>query len=191
MSRPRRLPKVLSATETASVLAQFNTRYPTPLRNLCLIRVMLEAGLRVGEAVALRPEHIDMTTCRLVVREGKGAKDRVLWIGDDLRDLVGAWLERRPESVWLFPTRHGTQVQTRYVRQMVKRVARKAGVKEVEKVSPHSLRHTFATNLYSETKDLLLVQKALGHAYVSTTQIYCHVVDGELETAMRERPRVS
>ena len=122
MSRPRRLPKVLSAAETASVLDQFNTRYPTPLRNLCVVRTMLEAGLRVGEVVALRPDHLDMTTCKLVVREGKGAKDRVLWVPDSLRDLIGAWLERRPESPWLFPTRHGGQVSTRYVREMVKRV---------------------------------------------------------------------
>ena len=68
---------------------------------------------------------------------------------------------------------------------MVKRVARKAEVSEIDRVSPHSLRHSFATNLYAETKSLLLVQKALGHAYVSTTQIYCHLVDGELEAAMR------
>ncbi len=191
MSRPRRLPKVLSASETASLLDQFNTRYPTPLRNLCLVRVMLEAGLRVGEVVALKPEHLDMTTCKLVVREGKGAKDRVLWIGDDLRDLVGTWLERRPESVWLFPTRERGQVQTRYVRQMVKRVERRAGVSEVERVSPHALRHSFATTLYSETTNIRLVQKALGHADLSTTMIYTHIVDGELEAAMRERPRVS
>ena len=185
MSRPRRLPKVLSASETASVLAQFNTRYPTPLRNLCLVRIMLEAGLRVGEVVALRPEHLDMTTCKLVVREGKGAKDRVLWIGDDLRDLIGAWLERRPESVWLVPTRHGGQVSTRYLRQVVKRVARKAGVLEWEKVSPHVLRHSFATRLYQETTNILLVQKALGHSDLSTTMIYTHVVDADLEAAMR------
>ena len=95
---------MLSEAERASVLAQFNTRYPTPLRNLCLVKTMLEVGLRVGEVVALRPEHLDMMTCKLIVREGKGAKDRVLWISDDLRDLVGAWLERRPESPWLFPT---------------------------------------------------------------------------------------
>ena len=93
--------------------------------------------------------------------------------------------ERRPESVWLFPTRQGTQLSTRYIRQMVKRVARRAGVSEVERVSPHSLRHSFATNLYAETKNLLLVQKALGHAYVSTTQIYCHIIDADLEAAMR------
>ena len=191
MSRPRRLPKVPSAAEQACVLAQFNTRYPTPLRNLCLVRTMLEAGLRVGEAVALRPEHLDMTTCKLVVREGKGAKDRVLWVGDDLRDLIGTWLERRPESVSMFPTRDGGQVQTRYVRQMVKRVARRAGVSEVERVSPHALRHTFATTLYSETTNIRLVQKALGHSDLSTTMIYTHIVDGELEAAMRERPGVA
>ena len=191
MSRPRRLPKVLSASETASVLAQFNTRYPTPLRNLCLVRIMLEAGLRVGEVVALKPEHLDMTTCKLVVREGKGAKDRVLWVPDDLRDLVGAWLERRPESVWLFPTRDGGQVSTRYVRQMIKRVARKAGVSEVDRVSPHALRHTFATDLYAETTNIRLVQKALGHSDLSTTMIYTHVFDADLEEAMRERPGVS
>ena len=191
MSRPRRLPKVLSGAETASLLAQFNTRYRTPLRNLCLVRVMLEAGLRVGEAVALKCEHLDMTTCKLVVREGKGAKDRVLWISDGLRDLVGAWLEHRPESPWLFPTREGGQVQTRYVRQMVKRVARKAGVSEVERVSPHALRHTFATDLYAETTNIRLVQKALGHSDLSTTMIYTHVFDSDLEAALRERPGVA
>ena len=191
MSRPRRLPKVLSQEEQSRLLAQFNVRFPSPHRNLCMTRIMLEAGLRVGEAVALKPEHLDMTTCKLMVREGKGAKDRVLWIGDDLRDLIGTWLERRPESVWLFPTRAGTQVQTRYVRQMVKRVARKAGVSEVDRVSPHALRHTFATDLYAETTNIRLVQKALGHSDLSTTMIYTHVFDSDLEAALRERPVVA
>jgi site-specific recombinase XerD len=135
--------------------------------------------------VALRPEHLDMRTCRLVVREGKGAKDRVLWIGDALRDLIGSWLERRPDSPWLFPTRDGDRVSTRYMREMVKRMARRAGVAEADRVSPHTLRHTFATDLYAETTNLRLVQKALGHEDVSTTQIYTHVHDGELEAALR------
>lgn len=185
MSRPRRLPKVLSPEEQRRLLEGFNTRYPTPLRNLCMVRVMLEAGLRVGEVVALKPEHLDMTTCKLVVREGKGAKDRVLWVGDGLRDLIGEWLGRRPESPWLFPTRDGGQVSTRYVRAMVKRMARRADVAEADRVSPHTLRHTFATDLYAETTNLRLVQKALGHSDISTTQIYCHVHDADLEEALR------
>ena len=185
MSRTKNLPKILSEEEQSRLLAQFNTRYPTPLRNLCLVRLMLEAGLRVGEAVAMKPEHLDMRTCRLMVREGKGAKDRVLWIGDDLRDLIGAWLERRPESLWLFPTRLGTKVHTRDVRAVVKRMARRAGIAEADRVSPHTLRHTFATDLYGETTNIRLVQKALGHADLSTTMIYTHVVDADLEAALR------
>ena len=68
---------------------------------------MLEAGLRAGEVVAFNPEHLDMMTCPLVVRNGKGAKDRGLWICYNLRDLLGEWLQRRPESEYLFPSRTG------------------------------------------------------------------------------------
>lgn len=182
---PRKLPKVLSDEERQALLGQLNTRYPTPHRNLCMLRLMLEAGLRAGEVVALRPEHLDMQTCRLIVREGKGAKDRVLWISDELRDLIGEWLQRRPKCAWLFPTRDGGQVQTRYLRALVKRLARKAGVAEGEKVSPHTLRHTFATDLLRETKNIRLVQKALGHASLASTMIYTHIVDEELEEALR------
>lgn len=185
MARTDTLPKVLTTAEQNGLLAELNTRYTTPHRNLCMLRLMLEAGLRAGEVVALRPDHLDMQTCRLIVREGKGAKDRTLWISDDLRDLIGEWLQRRPKSEWLFPTRNGTQVQTRYLRAMVTRLARKAGIAEADKVSPHTLRHTFATDLLRETKNLRLVQKALGHASISTTQIYTHIVDEELEEAMR------
>ena len=185
MANPRKLPKVLTEDERKALLAQLNTRYPTPQRNLYILRLMLEAGLRAGEVVALRPEHLNLTTCQLIVREGKGAKDRTLWIRDDLRDLIGAWLDRRPESPWLFPVRTGDQLKTRYLRALVKRLALRAQIPEAEKVSPHTLRHTFATDLYRETKNLRLVQKALGHASVATTQIYTHIVDEELEEALR------
>lgn len=187
MARPKKLPKVLTAEEQRALVAQPNPRYVSGLRNRCLIRVALEAGLRAGELVALKPEHLDMLTCRLVVREGKGAKDRVLWIADDLRDLIGRWLERRPASPWLFPTRGGGQLDTRYLRTMVKHYAVKAGLPESERVSPHTLRHTFATHLLRESKNIRLVQKALGHSDVSTTMIYTHVFDEELEGALRRR----
>lgn len=187
MARPKKLPKVLTAEEQRALVARPNPRYVSGVRNRCLIRVALEAGLRAGELVALKPEHLDMRTCRLVVREGKGAKDRVLWVTDDLRDLIGTWLERRPESVWLFPTRDGGQINTRYLRTMVKHYAIKAGIAEAERVTPHVLRHTFATDLLRETKNIILVQKALGHSDVSTTMIYTHVQDDELEAALRRR----
>lgn len=185
MARSKRLPKVLTPDEQRALVAQPNPRYISGLRNRCLLRVALEAGLRASELTHLRPEHLDMLTCRLVVREGKGAKDRVLWISDDLRDLIGRWLERRLASPWLFPTRDGGQLDTRYLRTMVKHYAVKAAVSEPERVTPHVLRHTFATDLLRETKNIRLVQKALGHSDVSTTMIYTHVFDEELEQALR------
>lgn len=188
MGRSKRLPKVLTPEEQKALVAQPSARYASGLRNRAMLRVMLEAGLRSGEVVALRPEHLDMLTCRLNVREGKGAKDRTLWISDDLRDLVGHWLERRPQSEWLFCTRDGDQVLTRYMRSMVKRYAVRAGVSESSRVTPHVLRHTFATDLLRETKNIRLVQKALGHSDVSTTMIYTHVHDDELEAALRRLP---
>ncbi len=164
---------------------QLNPRYVSPHRNLIMLRLMLATGLRAGEVVALRPEHLDMRTCKLIVREGKGARDRVLWISEDLRDEIGEWLERRPESPYLFPTRDGSRLSTRYLRHLVSRLAERAGIAEAEKVSPHTLRHTFATDLYRETKNLRLVQKALGHASIQTTETYTHIVDEELEEALR------
>jgi integrase/recombinase XerD len=189
MTRPRRLPKVLAPDERRALLAQFNTRYVSGLRNLLAVRLMLETGLRSGELVAVRPEHIDLDTCRLLVREGKGGRDRIVWFGDDLRDLITRWLEQRPESAWLLCTRHATQVNTRYLRELVKRKATAAGIPEGDRVSPHTLRHTFATDLLRETKNIRLTQKALGHASLATTMIYTHVADDELEKAMRHGDR--
>lgn len=185
MARGRKLPRTLTDEERVALLAQCNRRYATPHRNLLMMRLMLEAGLRAGEVVALQPAHLTMTSGKLLVKQGKGAKDRVLWVSEDLRDEIGAWLERRPSSKWLFPTNNGTQLDTRYLRTMVKRYAQKAGLSEWEQVSPHTLRHTFATDLYRETKNIRLVQKALGHADLSTTMIYTHIVDDELEAALK------
>ena len=179
------LPKTLTREEQQRFMKEFNTRYPTPHRDLCMTRLMLDSGLRAGEVVALKPEHLDMTTCRLLIREGKGSKDRVLWITSNLRDLIGEWLQRRTESPWLFPTRNGSKLDSSHLRRMVKRYARRAGISEVERVSPHTLRHTFATDLYKETKNIRLVQKALGHSDLSTTMIYTHIVDEDLEAALK------
>lgn len=181
----RKLPKVLSQDEQERIFVQFNTRYDSGLRNLCIVRVILDAGLRAVEVVAVKSDHLDMKTGKLLVQQGKGAKDRTLWLSSDLRDQIGQWLERRPDSEWLFPTRSGTQLSTRYLRQMVKTYAVKAGISELEKVSPHTMRHTFATDLYRETTNIRLVQKALGHANLSTTMIYTHIVDEELEGALK------
>jgi site-specific recombinase XerD len=126
---------------------------------------------------------------KLMVREGKGAKDRTLWIGEELLEELQGWMDRRkataPGADYLLPTSKGTQVATSHLRRSVKRYARDANIEEVERVSPHTLRHTFATRLYRSAGKIRLVQKALGHSDLSTTMIYTHVVDEELEGAMK------
>jgi len=185
MSRPDKLPKFLSDSEVERLLDRPNERYYSPKRDLLMMRVQLSAGLRPGEVVALRPEHIGFNSGRIDVREGKGAKDRVVFVGDSLLEDLQDWMERRPESKWLFPTSKGTKVDTSHLRRSVKRYAREAGLDELDRISPHTLRHTFATKLYRETSDIRRVQKALGHSDLSTTMIYTHVVDEELEADMK------
>jgi site-specific recombinase XerD len=189
MARPDKLPKILTEAETDALLAQPNQRYYGPHRDYLFMRLMLKAGLRASEATALRPEHIDLMSGKLSVREGKGAKDRTLWVGEELLEELREWMDRRRatagESRYLLPTSKGTKVATSHLRRSVKRYARKAGIEEVGRVSPHTLRHTFATRLYRETSNIRMVQKALGHSDLSTTMIYTHVVDEELEGAMK------
>lgn len=182
--KPRRLPEVLTAQEQKDLLKQPNAKAPTGLRNLCMMRVMLDAGLRAAETLHLKTKDIDWMSGRLMVREGKGKRDRTLWINEDLLELLREWRTKRPAGTQLlFCTLKSTEINSRYLRAMVKRLANKAGIDK--DVHPHTLRHTFATDLYRETKNLRLVQKALGHSDISTTQIYTHIVDEELESALK------
>ena len=189
MARPDKLPKILTEAETDRLLAQPNQRYFGPCRDYLFMRLMLKAGLRASEATALRPEHLGLMSGKLSVREGKGAKDRTLWVGEKVLSELQEWMDRRREeaeaSDFLLPTRKGTEVATSHLRRSVKRYARKAGIEEVDRVSPHTLRHTFATRLYRETGNIRMVQKALGHSDLSTTMVYTHVIDEELEGAMK------
>ena len=183
----RSIPKILDESEQEALLKVFNLRYDSGVKNRAMVRMMLEVGLRVSEVCQLRRGDVDMNACSVTIRDGKGGKDRKLWMPEDLRDLVGRWLGRRPatEEGWLFPTRTGRKTSPRSVRRTVKTYTERAGIDWFEDVSPHTLRHTFATNLLSRTGNIRLVQKALGHADLSTTMIYTHIVDEELEAAMK------
>ena len=183
----RQVPVVLNSSEQAALLSVPNPRYPTGERNQNLIRVMLNTGLRLSEAINLRWRDIDLTSGRLHVRQGKGSKDRILWLGeDDLAGLQG-WRQRQSEEIGacehVFTTLEGNPLQPRYVQQLVARLASKAGIDK--DVSPHTLRHSFATDLLRETGNLELVRRALGHSNLQTTQIYVHLTDQDLESAMR------
>lgn len=185
---PKRLPVTLTAQEQASLLARPNPRYPTGERNRLLLRLMLDTGLRLAEATALELDHIDLLTGKLLVEQGKGSKDRVLWIGDNLLRSLRRWRPRQMNVCRMLPTHvfttlEGRRLHHRYVQAVVRRYTKRAGI--AKRITPHVLRHTFATDLYRDAGKIRLVQKALGHADLSTTMIYTHVYDEEVEQALK------
>jgi integrase/recombinase XerD len=186
----QRLPETLTAEERQALLRQTHPRYPTGLRNRCLLLVMLDCGLRARETLQLAVRDLDWQSGTLKVRQGKGKKDRVLWLNEAALEWLRRWREKRPvPSALLFTTLAGKPLWDNYLRAMVKRYGTKAVIPK--DVHPHMLRHTFATDLYRETKNIRLVQKALGHASLSTTMIYTHIVDEELEDALRRFRRAA
>ncbi len=148
------------------------------------MQVMLDAGLRASEVLKLKVKDLDWMTGKLKVRQGKGKKDRILWLNPQALEVLRKWREKKPQQTdMLFTTLGGKLLSDRYLRAMVKRYGTKAVISK--DVHPHTLRHTFATDLYRETKNIRLVQKALGHSDLSTTMIYTHIVDDELEDALK------
>jgi len=217
-ARKRKIPEILSIEEQKKLLDIFNTRYPSSLRNKAMIRIMLTAGLRLSEAINLKWNHINFRAGKLKVEEGKGRKDRQLWIGDDTLNLLAKWKERQKEILekkeilnknkLVFTALSGNKLDPNNIRQMIYRYAKKAGIQEEttkqhrdkegnklkktykeKKVTPHTLRHSFATDLYKDTKDIRRVQKALGHSDISTTMIYTHLIDEDLERDMKEQDK--
>jgi len=178
------LPEVISEEEQKALLEIPNKKAPTGLRNYALMSIYLNLGLRVSEALNLEVDDVDWNSGKVVIRSGKGNRDRVLWLSDrDLGTLQQWRAMRKCKSPYLFCTLAGGQLSDRYVRAFVSRYAKKAEIKK--NVYPHILRHTFATDLLRETKNIRLVQKALGHVSISTTMIYTHIVDDQLEEALR------
>lgn len=179
----RRLPEVLTPQEQDSLLAQPDKGRRQGFRNFCMVRIMLNLGLRAGEVLNLKVKDIDWISGKLMVRQGKGNKDRALKLNPEDLDLLRRWIEERPvESDYLFPTTKGGRITDRYLRQMVKHLAHQAGIGK--DIHPHTLRHTFATDFYRETRNLRMTQKVLGHENISTTEIYTHISDPELEEAL-------
>jgi len=186
--RGRRLPRVVERDQAVALLAAPNVRCPTGLRNRAMLETMYRAGLRVGEVVNLRPGDIRWGAMVLDVRRGKGNVDRSVPFGSELAGWLRAWAERRPKGKGrrFFTTLAGGAVSSRYVQQMVKRMASRAGLEGLE-VTPHVMRHTYATELLDDGFTIREVQTLLGHANVRTTQLYTHVNGVELAAKVRAR----
>lgn len=185
LARPksrRALPKHLSPDETERLIAaayalphQTEKQMRDRLRAICLIEVLYAAGLRVSELVSLPRATLDGP---LLIIRGKGGRERVVPLSDTARQAIVDWVGHVPqESGFLFPARgqSGHMTRQRFA-QILADLAGHAGL-AAKRVSPHVLRHAFATHLVERGADLRAVQQMLGHADISTTQIYTHVLD--------------
>ena len=179
----KKLPTILEPEEAQNLLKQPNKRYPTGLRNKAIISLMLHCGLRVSEVADLRPGNINITKGKLRVESGKGSKDRDLAIPEYLIDLLNSWRKKRPEGLFFFSTLDGKKLSVRYLQQMVKRYGQKAGINK--NISPHTLRHTYATQYYRQTKDIETLRRILGHSDISTTTIYITLANIDVENGMK------
>ncbi len=184
---PRKLPVFLTTAEKKRLLKELKGRTDfSALRDRAMIEVLLGTGIRLGELAGLDMDDIDLDAKHLRVR-AKGNVPQVKFIKTDLRTLLRRYLaERRrhgrPEMEALFLSNRDGRLCQRQIANRLAHWLRKAGIEK--ELTPHGLRHTFATHLYGATNDLLVVQRALGHRDVSTTQIYTHLVDGQLEEAL-------
>ncbi len=181
----RSLPKSLTEDEVDGLLQAPNTDEPLGHRDRAMLELLYATGLRVSELINLKQSQVNFNqgVLRIV---GKGDRERLIPLGDEsqrwLRDFIDGprmeiLLERQTD--YLFPTRRGDRMTRQAFWHIIKRYAQKSGIDK--KMSPHSLRHAFATHLLNRGADLRVVQLLLGHSDLSTTQIYTHVARERLK----------
>jgi site-specific recombinase XerD len=184
--RRKRLPKALSLDQTTELLDQPEAGR-TPLRDRALLELMYAAGIRASEVVGVDLHHIDFAEGTIMIT-GKGDKQRVTLFGSTcrtaLRDYIASERVIPTEGDPLFTNKDGRRLTTRTVQNVVKRWARRAGLSP--EVSPHTLRHSFATHLLDNGVDLKSVQQLLGHESLATTQIYTHISIERLKKTVDE-----
>lgn len=190
---PRSLPKAMTETEVEALLKAPDVDTPLGARDKAMLELLYATGLRVSELVSLRGEQLSLAQGVLRVR-GKGSKERLVPLGDEAQHWVVRYLSEaraalhpRPEPA-LFITARGGAMTRQAFWNLIKRYALIAGVRA--SLSPHTLRHSFATHLLNHGADLRVVQLLLGHSDLSTTQIYTHVArEGLKKLHAQHHPR--
>ncbi len=194
--RGRKLPQVLTRGEVTKLLEQPKGTEPTDLRDRALLELMYACGLRASEAIGLDVSDVDIEE-GIVRARGKGSKERLVPVGHTAVDAVRRYLARgRPALVGarveshLFVNFRGGALTRQGLYKIVRRHATRAGLQD--RMSPHTLRHTFATHLLAGGCDLRSVQEMLGHADVATTQLYTHLSSERLKDVyFRAHPRAT
>ena len=192
---PRALPKTLTEADVEQLLAAAGDDTPASLRDRAMLETLYATGLRVSELVSLKLTALSLNDGVLRVVAGKGNKDRLVPLGEEAVRWLGRYLnEARPlllgakRSEAVFVTPRGSGMTRQAFWHLLKRRSRQAGIDKP--LSPHTLRHAFATHLLNHGADLRVVQMLLGHSDISTTQIYTHVARERLKALhARHHPR--
>ncbi|HMS32234.1 MAG TPA: tyrosine-type recombinase/integrase [Candidatus Saccharibacteria bacterium] len=177
----RRELETLSVDEVRQMLQVWNQSNQASLRNQAILELLFSSGLRVSELVSLDVARVNLKTREFSVR-GKGSKDRLVFVSERASEAIKNYLSLRQDDdprAPLFVSDSGSRLTTRSIQRIVAGSALKAGI--VKKVTPHTMRHSFATSMLREGADIRSVQSLLGHSNIATTQIYTHVADVHLK----------
>lgn len=178
-------PEILTPDEARALLYAPSSRAPTGLRNRALIASMYGAGLRLAEALALKPSDVNLDAGEVRVLHGKGDKARTAGIDEGAVVHLARWMDTRRtlqiKSRVLFCTLTGGALSQRYVRAMLARMAARAGIER--RVHPHGLRHTHAAELEREGFTVTEIQQQLGHSSLSTTEVYLKHISPSVRVA--------
>ena len=192
--KKQHLPQVLTKEEVEKLLHSPNTGQVLGLRDRAMLELMYATGLRISEIINLKLEDLHLTMGTLQTL-GKGHKERIVPVGDEAIKWINRYLEEaRPKllkqkrSNYLFLNFHGNNLTRQGLWKNLKAEVRKAGIQK--NITPHTLRHSFATHILENGADLRIVQELLGHADISTTQIYTHLSNKQLaDIYNRAHPR--
>ncbi len=183
-----KLPTFLTIEEAIKLLdIEVNTPYDA--RNKAILELLYSSGLRISELINLEMANIDLESCLIRVM-GKGRKERIIPLGDYAIEALKIYIEKyrsilnKKNSTYIFLNNQGTKISRQFIFKTIKLECQKKGIRK--NVSPHTLRHTFATHLLKNGANLRIIQELLGHENLSTTQIYTHLTNEKLRSDYEE-----
>ena len=187
VSRPKltkHLPEYLTEEEVGKLL-DVEVKSPYDYRNKTILELLYSSGIRISELVNIKTPNYDSEECLIRIM-GKGSKERIVTLGDYAVNIMNDYMNNyRPlinkkHTDYVFINNRGDKISRQFIFKVIKKEALKKGIKK--DISPHTLRHTFATHLLKNGADLRIIQELLGHENISTTQIYTHVTNNKLKS---------
>lgn len=187
VSRPKltkHLPEYLTEEEVGKLL-DVEVKSPYDYRNKTILELLYSSGIRISELVNIKTPNYDSDECLIRIM-GKGSKERIVPLGDYAVNIMNDYMNNyrtlinKKHTDYIFINNRGDKISRQFIFKVIKKEALKKGIKK--DISPHTLRHTFATHLLKNGADLRIIQELLGHENISTTQIYTHVTNNKLKS---------